>query len=213
MGYFTLSSHSRFESDQITGEGIERLKKIEEINSSIDDIVRNSKVLCFTMDYPDKPQSISFGRGFQHPRMWAQYASNHTGVCLVLNKERFLEAIDAELGGLEQFWMGHVDYIDRDYYASKAMTCDLKECSGHGIADYLNNHIAKHYRDLYFRKNIDWRDEQEFRIILRDGNEDPVYVLFEESLEAVILGVDFPKGLVESIIQQCIKLNKKCGQI
>src|SRR2546423_10786553 len=49
------------------------------------------KVLCLTRDNPiisrDMPHDV-FGRGYAHSRMWAQYAGNHKGVCLILDKEK-----------------------------------------------------------------------------------------------------------------------------
>ena len=33
------------------------------------------------------------GRGFSRPRMWAQYADNGTGACLIFNKEKLIKTI------------------------------------------------------------------------------------------------------------------------
>jgi len=52
----------------------------------------------------------------------------------------------------------------------------------------LSNFLIK---DMLLSKMIDFRDEQEFRFLLLDkSNADPSYFLFENSLKAIILGVN-----------------------
>ncbi len=96
----------------LTTEENERFKAtdwIEEINSAR----RQVKVGAFSMDIvPDlrdiridqiPPELVARrlheSRGFAHPRMWAQYADDSRGVCLILDADRLTEA---ELEGRRQ---------------------------------------------------------------------------------------------------------------
>ena len=52
-------------------------------------IKRDCKLCCFSID--DKTKNLYSGRGWGHPRMWAQYADKHKGVCLVFDKDKLIE--------------------------------------------------------------------------------------------------------------------------
>lgn len=60
-----------------------------ELIEDANELLRGSvHVLCFT---EDRPSGVSYGRYGNGPcraRMWAQYAGNHTGVCLVFDGDR-----------------------------------------------------------------------------------------------------------------------------
>lgn len=69
-----------------------------EVNSIIDKanllVKEYCKVICFTRDDPNIEKLHHghkiYGRGYAHPRMWAQYAKRHTGVCIVFDKKIFV---------------------------------------------------------------------------------------------------------------------------
>lgn len=44
-------------------------------------IKNHCKILCFSQDYLYKHRLL---RGTNHPRMWAQYAQNSTGACIII---------------------------------------------------------------------------------------------------------------------------------
>lgn len=64
-------------------------KHITELNNNM------LQLLCFTMNYTKKNDMVNdtirysdySGRGFSLPRMWAQYAKNNLGICLVFKKQ------------------------------------------------------------------------------------------------------------------------------
>lgn len=51
-------------------------------------IKNHCKILCFSQDYLYKHRLLS---GINHPRMWAQYAQNSTGACIIINENLFLK--------------------------------------------------------------------------------------------------------------------------
>ena len=72
------------------------------------------RLLCFSMDVKYSKADIQsiynkqhltskdkyynvLGRGFALPRMWAQYASDNKGVCLIIDKEKLLDKVDKQL--------------------------------------------------------------------------------------------------------------------
>ena len=70
------------------------------------------------MFYKDNPKKFRGGfckvfyRGYTHPRMWAQYASNHTGVCLVFDKELIKISINHDFRNMGQLFEDSIVYKD-----------------------------------------------------------------------------------------------------
>ena len=163
----------------------------------------NLQLLCFSMDKKFQYQPIDertyfsdfSGRGFAMPRMWAQYASNNTGVCLVYDKKKLTEIIKKSLRSL-------LIYFDKVKYKNQLYTYDfknetinliagqsnLKENSGFNIQchDFLkeNKDFTKYN---YFYKLNDWEGEKEFRFLAY--NEDELYVdNSNDALVGVVIG-------------------------
>lgn len=75
-----------------------------------------ARLLCFSMDrapLTGAPMSDIFNRGFSKPRMWAQYADRHTGVCLVFDRARIDDAISRQVARANRVLAGPVEYVDR----------------------------------------------------------------------------------------------------
>lgn len=68
------------------------------IDERIDEMLKRACLIaCFTKDAPDPYPEIDPDRyfredlglqGYEHDRMWAQYAGNHTGVCILFDRDR-----------------------------------------------------------------------------------------------------------------------------
>ncbi len=132
-------------------------------------------------------------RGFYRMRMWAQYAANHSGVCLVLNRERLNETTTA-LATAEsfKFYSGPVRYgAIENCKSSDPFLLSWEEVTEHGIKSVVDSHVERNHVAEFFFKRLDWRDEREYRWVLCDVNDGPVYVSVKDALCAVILGNRF----------------------
>lgn len=92
--------------------GDEFFRYIQDLNRLIKS---NSKLLCLTRDNPQMfeiPDEI-YGRSFSHSRMWAQYAGNHRGVCLIFNCEKLTNAIFEQISSKGLILHGPVVYNNR----------------------------------------------------------------------------------------------------
>jgi hypothetical protein len=69
-----------------------------------------------------------------------------------------------------------------------------------GIPKYMEQHIQYYYKCLLFSKNECWKDEREYRFIIqtRDENEF-IDIPIGNSIEAVIMGNDFPSSLYNDL--------------
>jgi hypothetical protein len=154
-----------------------------------------TKVLCLTRDNPEavgRTGEDEFGRGYAHPRMWAQYAGGHTGVCLMFNRAQLAEDIEHHLRPKGDLYGDAVIYADTAPDDFEAFHLDYDKVLKVSLEAVIAEHVAKHYRALFFRKNLDWATELEYRWILRSPEPVAEFVPIRESLRAVVIGHDFP---------------------
>ncbi|USK48858.1 DUF2971 domain-containing protein [Bacillus sp. CMF12] len=179
----------------------------EEMNRTLKE---NTKVLCFAKDTPQYDDYYSSGiyggRGFAHPRMWAQYAGNHKGICFMFDKFKLATRI-AERFSLEgEVYHGEVSYgswTPAHLLAFNSLNYD--EIKAQGIETYARRHFIKYKKELFFEKMSDWKDECEYRwTLFLNKNTEYEDFHFEDALSSIIIGVDFPQAY-EVVIEQYAK--------
>lgn len=190
--HFTLSSsyfEKYFKYNEITVDPIKKRFFDESQHQIQNKIRKNAKIACFSKDHFDK--GIKDARGYNHPRMWSQYAENHTGVCLIINKNVF----DSSLYNTYQrhkIFKGEVkyDYTPLNFRILDALNIDINEYTTNDIEELTNTKINE-FKDIYFfTKHFDWSNEYEYRyVIIHDSNE-YAFVPILEALEGIIFGVN-----------------------
>lgn len=116
--------------------------------------------------------SIDENRGFAINPMWAHYADNKYGVCLVFDKDTLLENAITE-------WHNPVNY--RENYDSAIISNDDSQ-----------KYISQNKDSLFFQKEADWSYEREYRIVKRCETDDEInikgsYLELGNSLIGVIM--------------------------
>lgn len=150
---------------------------------------------CFSRD----SESLSgihindiFKRGFCKPRMWAQYGDSHRGVCLVFDRERLERQIDLQLADKYVVMHGPVKYIDRsiarDLFREQQYTINVDVLEVVGREEYFYRHLHTHYQQLFFEKMLDWKDENEWRLVAFSQTSDPFYLKYKNSLVGLVFG-------------------------
>lgn len=178
------------------------------INHKIDETLKKSCLIaCFTEDAPDPNPDIDpdlyvredLGlQGYEHDRMWAQYAGNHTGVCIFFDRNKLKRRMEEHFRGRPGSLLhDSVDYVLKiDPGNSPFYELSWKEIRQVGPEVYARRHRDKFARQLYLTKNPDWISEQEHRFVWIDdsdhGNE-VEYVPIEGCVSAVCLGARFPE--------------------
>ena len=172
------------------------------INKKIsDEIKRGCRIFCSSLDDSNMPGDN--GRGFSRPRMWAQYASNHRGVCLMFDKSRLIELALLQLRDKGNIFYDQVEYITKDEEDEDWYTIDYSLYKSLGT-DYLKKcRIEQFYKKYYFRKHSDWQEEKEYRILLAGIEDTDEFIDFKEALQGIILGVDFPQIYVSIVHKYC----------
>jgi len=175
------------------------------------------QVLCLTMnidlhsgitDEYEKDVSKHFSKGYSLARMWAQYASNHTGVCLELNGQALLNNIKKVVmdenniihapvvysnGLKENLYAYNLDYEDKD----------IEQLSDEELVEIIRGHVKKFHGEFYLSKYRDWSNEYEFRFLVHKEKADEIYIEIFSALDNVILGEGFKSAYEPSIKNFC----------
>jgi hypothetical protein len=174
-------------------------------------VTQRTLVLCCSRDDPsvnkdndDRPIRSGYG----HPSMWAHYADRHRGLCLVLDHKLLHESIVSE-SGADNLFSGPVEYLNTVHGPSSHLPRGgydlvyLEDYVEYGLDKVMESHIRLFQRELFFTKHEDWKNEWEFRWVLRSGNAVPVFVPISDCLHAVVLGHDCPEDMTEAISELC----------
>jgi hypothetical protein len=172
--------------------------EINRIVAEMGSILRESvQLACFTQDEEGVPADAQFLRGYSRARNWSQYADRHRGACLAFDRDRFEEVTRstiASLDGAAVVHCGPVRYADMQstmFPDGQMLSINTGQMRDLGLRGIASNWIRDHWNYLYFRKNMDWASEREYRVLTPNCSA-PVRVPLRPSLLAVVLGADFP---------------------
>lgn len=145
------------------------------------------------------PQA-AFNRGHSRPRMWAQYGDGYKGACLVFDKSALRDCVAAAAENISQpLYEGLITYEnpravpDINVYDELTIQYDLLKRVG--VKKYLDSHVEKFWRNLFFRKAIDWSQEHEYRFAVRGNRNAPLFVDIAPALKGILIGDRFPTVL------------------
>lgn len=160
-------------------------------------IIEYCKLLSFSQNYISNIGSTN--AGYNHPRMWAQYAENNGGACIVIDEEKFIQ--------INQNILKNTFYIIEDVsynellYNSEVNSSEYKDS---------NLFLKDHYNHIFFNKHLDWEREHERRFL---GINIPEYLSIDGCIKYICLGRYFRKEDVQQIVQIIIKSINKHNQI
>ena len=181
-----MSTKFAIKNIQFAGEYIELGGRLMEM------VDKKLKVCCFSGDYL-KDGDKHFG--YQLVRMWATYGCNHQGVCLVIDKEKFIEENDID--GINSF-LKEINYnssaSNQIYKESRKLNTNYEQA-----AEEL---LSYNFDRIFFTKHHDWLTENEIRFVT---NLNRKFCTIENSLTKIILGMDFNLKYRPSISEQLKK--------
>jgi Protein of unknown function (DUF2971) len=158
-------------------------------------ILKDIKFSSFCID--DIPvRSGFFHKGYARSRMWAQYSDKHSGVCLIFDKYKLLNSVNKKTEKMEitKTFNGNVRYVDFGDTGRKITDLFDDFDINISVIDIL---IKK--EDLYLTKDIEFKDEQEFRIGIYNPSpsfkeKSHIYVPINNALIGIVLGVNCPEA-------------------
>lgn len=141
------------------------------IDKSISKYLKSNYKQCsFCGNYKTEGKWMS---GIDHPRMWSQYAENHSGGCIVLNKINLIAKNE-----LDKSFFKNVKYVK--------VTKDLCNKCGDMDDENIMKFINKNKDVLFFEKYIDWEQEHEIKLVSKDKNS----ISIDGCIEYVCLGLN-----------------------
>lgn len=140
------------------------------------------------------------------PRMWSQYGHQHKGICLAFSRQKLEQEIANKLKNKEKTKM-FFDKITYKEFPVIDRSALITEISGNNIdiEKYVEKFIYKNYKELFFKKHKDYRDENEYRLVIYDPKNSIEYINIISSLEAIIIGDNFDKSKYESTINDFVE--------
>jgi hypothetical protein len=154
---------------------------------------RHSKICCFCQN--DSRRKVP---GYEKSRMWNQYAENYAGVCIVFSKSKLIKRA--------KMTFENCIYASVKYDLMKGRSAILPDyhMRKHKIKDTTVEWLLlKVYNNLYFEKHMDYRDENEFRIVTIDKENEEVYIDISDSIEGVVLGDAMETDTKWKIMEKC----------
>ncbi|MBF7066319.1 DUF2971 domain-containing protein [Aliarcobacter butzleri] len=163
----------------------------------IDNTIQNTAFLSFCEN--------SNNKGYEKPRMWSQYGQNHSGICLVFSKESLIKTIQNQLSQNYLVYHENVNYKEIDFESLNIYDNALT------INEIVINNIKQNYKNIFFQKHLDYKDENEFRIVLVKRNNNnfskDIFIDISDSLKFIILGDKFPEVYLPTIKDLSSKSN------
>lgn len=147
-------------------------------------------VISFTKNYMTGPICEE---GSNHPALWAHYADNSNGVCIVLDKGVLLDINMKQLSKL------FYKLEPADYNIHCAPRDEIMQRRYSDVTDFVRNN----YRELFFKKHTDWSYEGEERFFVEAPE---VYLNIKGAIKYIILGgrIKNNEERVKQIIEQMI---------
>ena len=147
-------------------------------------------VISFTKNYKI---GSNYQYGSNHPSMWAHYADDSNGVCMVLDKHLLNELNKKSLKGV----------FNKTEVVKYCHCCSPDDAVMNNLGNDSSEFVRKNYRELFFKKHLDWKSEREVRFFAESPE---LYLNIKGAIKYIILGerLSKDKDRLIKIVEQII---------
>ena len=187
-----------------------KLNDMNEGNVSNMNLNRNFKVMfdaekyvqerCHILSFSQNYDEYGFCQeGTNHPAMWAHYADDSNGVCIVIDKEAFISK------NLAVFDSHFYQFKDVEYSIFNTPKDDEIDVT----AKTPEQFIMDNWKALFFLKHKDWENEDEHRLFIMDYDGK---LSIDGCIKYVTLGrkLFMDKGKIKEIMDMVVNPAKVC---
>ena len=181
---------------------------LEYINAARD-LKLNSQYLCFTMPESEQKGDYYYTRwGYDKPKLWEMYGDNHQGVCISLDKAKFINVFNNTVNDIENSQIAHAKIVYKD------IVCRSDELKKRTLADFYREvrcfnkteFLEEFKEPFFFQKDHDYQDENEYRFIyITDQKQEDLRI----DISNVVTALFFGDKVDVEIIEYYKKLFKK----
>lgn len=186
------SFFSIIESLTFKPSSFKNLNDLNEANVYNLNMGKNFMVMCKASRYiKEKCSLISFSQNYEykgyvqegtnHPGMWAHYANDSDGVCIVFDKEKFIKR-NKDIFENHFFCFDNVEYSYFNTPEDEEVFTDT---------DNPVEFVEKNCHNLFFLKHFDWEHEGEHRLFI-SGYTDMFSI--KDCIKYIVLGQKFWKN-------------------
>lgn len=169
-------------------------KYTEDINQKY---FANARQLCFSKNIISVDNKVEHVP-LQDYKHWAQYARNHDGVCLVINRNNFEEEFNRQFENEALRMTADVLYEYNAMFPVSAVRENVYDLSLDELEDYsdaydkeiLLKKIIDNFSAYFFVKDICWKQENEFRAVLLSSKNEDIYMDLKPFLDLVVVGLN-----------------------
>jgi hypothetical protein len=161
------------------------------------------RVGCFVFDVSEATVSVNssgtqtlsamYERGYARPRMWAQYAQDYRGACLVLDRSKLDAAIRSAAAAQGQLALhAPVTYSNPDPapdpFKPHHFVMVLDRLRQVGVERACAEHVRAFWHELFMLKARDWEHERELRWIVSAVDDRDFFVDIKDCCVGIALG-------------------------
>ena len=164
------------------------IHKYFELKTQLNHIVReNARMICFSFD--EAPTWLSV-YGYRSSTMWAHYGDKHKGVCVVLDRNKFVKENRAR-----------IDLLGKVKYTKELKKPEINLASINVITEKTVQNVVRELRQvIFFSKLKDWRYENEYRVV-NYKNPTVEFCSIKDSLVGIILGMRVNDNYLPTILR------------
>jgi hypothetical protein len=180
--YFTVLK-ATYENNNIFINHIDNARQIQLLNEY--------KIICFSQDKSPLGKLSLFNRGCCLLSLWALYADNHKGVCLVFDRFDLCKEVNQQHLSNWPMPVSYEELLERHSYIHRMAITTIYQKGNIDIYDQIKVNIHNNPGPMFFLKDKNWEHENEFRIVLFNiKNDEETFVNITNSLKGIIIGTE-----------------------
>lgn len=146
---------------------------------------------CFLSTCKNKISTSKRDFGYSKLRMWSQYGELHDGLCFVLSKSKLKKEIQKRLNSNQYIvYHGNVSYSYKYESVYQNSIFHYTAIGNKRPEDVALEYIVTEHKRLFFKKYVDYRDENEYRFVVINKNceKSDVTINLASVMKGVIIG-------------------------
>lgn len=152
-----------------------------------------------SFDLPDD-QTRLFGSD-DRLRMWQQYSEDFYGVCIAFSARSIKHRLHEQLGENVIIHAERVHYKrELELHDRSLSNRDANDFMGQDKEEWARQFVWENLKRIFFTKHMDYRDENEYRIVIHDPKDAFELLDITGCIRAVLLG-DRSKKVYEKIVK------------